>query len=948
MTKRMDVKRMLLMIGLACSLLLPGTGQAAVPFYDLKTNHWAFASVDWAYSKSIISGYSNGSFQPERSVSESEFLVMLSRYDCTAPDSMPAALAGDRHWAGSFYTYAKSNNLPLAGYYSAAERDKPITRGEVARLVAAFEGYDVSVLHAAQFMYVNGLSSGKTGVKSYADFGADDFLSRAQAAAFLHRLSDRGQCGIVGLAQPPFGKNDGQFTLPADFADEETVFFPEPGAPPSGDSRVESVFIEKAALTANGQDSTYITLTLKDCFGNPIPYEESYQFTASSLRGGIVSDGQNVLIDEQLPTDKPAEQPEGPDDESGSPPPSPIPPADTPENEEALQELEKEWEEFLREEEERLQQEDQEQNELPLEPAPLPLPAFPSATGEEAGADEKDWIKVLQHLYPMEWQSIVSRQRDADPWVYNIRASYSNNWASILLGETYPKGFVFYLMDNYPNTWLSIMLSIYQTGTLQHLTSEFGPEEAAELLSYQSLSYSAASSNQRVSSDGPDVTVKVTAPASNKTIEDEISFKLAESNNSQLACYKEAVTVPVSYVPKAELQVTAEKAYLNADGDDTTTITVKIAEPGGRILTNYNGRVRLYSSAGSVFAQKELTFKNGVASTVVTSISSTAAKEDRITAELIGVDPTYSEINKDIQSERFGTIITHEPSLTVAGCERGELEVAFIIDSSGSMITNDKDRQRVTRSQELITAMQPEWSITTRFSGTAKRLYGRDSDWTDAQTSLNSVGQTGGTNIGAGLENALKDFSNPPSPKQIAILVTDGRSNEQAVMKQVEEAKSRGIILYTIGLGSKQGLNEDLLQQAAQKTGGKYFHVSKSSALSTAYQTILSEVTCGEVLPACDQSFDAFIDPAIQPEADKVTLDTFTDFGCGAIQRVVVRLHSDSGDVDYELIYRGQGYFALVKEPTDLVDLDLYDTATFLAYDQANKLTAQESILITP
>lgn len=50
------------------------------PVNDYK-GHWAEKNIDWAKSIGIITGYSDGSFQPDRNISRAEIVTILRRYD---------------------------------------------------------------------------------------------------------------------------------------------------------------------------------------------------------------------------------------------------------------------------------------------------------------------------------------------------------------------------------------------------------------------------------------------------------------------------------------------------------------------------------------------------------------------------------------------------------------------------------------------------------------------------------------------------------------------------------------------------------------------------------------------------------------------------------------------------------------------------------------------------
>ncbi|MEO0584351.1 MAG: VWA domain-containing protein [Bacteroidota bacterium] len=118
----------------------------------------------------------------------------------------------------------------------------------------------------------------------------------------------------------------------------------------------------------------------------------------------------------------------------------------------------------------------------------------------------------------------------------------------------------------------------------------------------------------------------------------------------------------------------------------------------------------------------------------------------------------------------------------------------------------------------------------------------------------------GGTAIGMGLSTAILRLKDSDAKSKVIILLTDGENNSGFIdpSTATEAAIQEGIKVYTIGVGrngpvpfpmntgfgnlepKKQliPLDEELLKEIAQRTGGKYYAVSNSEALSNVYQEI--------------------------------------------------------------------------------------------------------------
>jgi hypothetical protein len=124
------------------------------------------------------------------------------------------------------------------------------------------------------------------------------------------------------------------------------------------------------------------------------------------------------------------------------------------------------------------------------------------------------------------------------------------------------------------------------------------------------------------------------------------------------------------------------------------------------------------------------------------------------------------------------------------------------------------------------------------------------------QSIHNAGAASGGTNIGIGLRDAVNNLEafNEGNEK-VVILLTDGkhdtsfdeRDMDNFALDQAIKAKQQGVVVYTIGLGSKSKLNEQLLSSISVETGGQYFHIDSSEQLNEVYRSI-SEITKCEII----------------------------------------------------------------------------------------------------
>jgi Ca-activated chloride channel family protein len=118
-----------------------------------------------------------------------------------------------------------------------------------------------------------------------------------------------------------------------------------------------------------------------------------------------------------------------------------------------------------------------------------------------------------------------------------------------------------------------------------------------------------------------------------------------------------------------------------------------------------------------------------------------------------------------------------------------------------------------------------------------------------------------GTAIGSGLAIAVARLRKVPGASKVILLLTDGVNNRGLIDPRTaaETAAAFGIKVYTVGIGS-QGearmptrrdaagtlryetmpveIDEPLLQDIAQRTGGQYFRAKDSQALAAIFQQV--------------------------------------------------------------------------------------------------------------
>lgn len=194
------------------------------------------------------------------------------------------------------------------------------------------------------------------------------------------------------------------------------------------------------------------------------------------------------------------------------------------------------------------------------------------------------------------------------------------------------------------------------------------------------------------------------------------------------------------------------------------------------------------------------------------------------------------------------------------------IDIALAMDVSTSMLARDLTPDRISASKdiaiEFISQRPSDRMGIVVFAGES---FTQCPLTTDRATLINLMKevQTGviedGTAIGNGLATAVARLKDSDAKSRVVILLTDGVNNSGEVSPQMaaEIAKTYGIRVYTIGVGKegeapypvmtpwgvqvqnmKVEIDEALLKEIAESTGGRYFRATDNTKLAEIYGEI--------------------------------------------------------------------------------------------------------------
>lgn len=190
--------------------------------------------------------------------------------------------------------------------------------------------------------------------------------------------------------------------------------------------------------------------------------------------------------------------------------------------------------------------------------------------------------------------------------------------------------------------------------------------------------------------------------------------------------------------------------------------------------------------------------------------------------------------------------------------KRKGLDVVIAVDVSLSMFAEDIKPNRMARSKQeigkFVDRLAGDRVALVAYAGEAYLQCPLTSDYGAFKIFLDVLGPdlipTPGTDLGGALEAALKAFDPKERKYRVVVLLTDGEDHFGRAEKVAEEAARLGAAVFTVGIGSTEGvpiplkqgdgsvtykkdrqgnvvttrLDEVLLQKISLATAGKYYH----------------------------------------------------------------------------------------------------------------------------
>jgi Ca-activated chloride channel homolog len=235
----------------------------------------------------------------------------------------------------------------------------------------------------------------------------------------------------------------------------------------------------------------------------------------------------------------------------------------------------------------------------------------------------------------------------------------------------------------------------------------------------------------------------------------------------------------------------------------------------------------------------------------------------RLIPEMSKIRPTVKFILQ-LGAVATGIIMLARPQFgsKIEDVKKQGVEVIIALDVSNSMLAEDIQPDRLTRAKQAISRLVDNLDNDKIglivFAGDAYIQIPLTTDYISAKMFLSAITPDivpkQGTAIGSAISLGMRSFSPGEGKSKAIIIITDGENHEDDPVKEAEGASKAGIIIYTLGIGSTEGvpipilrngrkdflkdekgntvitrLDEDILKKIALATNGNYVRASNSN-----------------------------------------------------------------------------------------------------------------------
>jgi Ca-activated chloride channel family protein len=221
--------------------------------------------------------------------------------------------------------------------------------------------------------------------------------------------------------------------------------------------------------------------------------------------------------------------------------------------------------------------------------------------------------------------------------------------------------------------------------------------------------------------------------------------------------------------------------------------------------------------------------------------------------------------------------------------DRKGIDIVFALDISKSMLAQDVRPDRLTKAKDLMMRIMDKMANNrvgvVVFAGNAYLQAPLTVDYAAVKMLLNnanpSIISNQGTALGAALELSNSCFSSKEKKYKALVLITDGEDHDATALEEAQKAADEGVLIYTIGVGSAEGitikdnetgevkvdatgapvitkLNEKILEDIADEGNGKYYPLENINQTANAVISNLNAMESQSLGTASFTNFSSY------------------------------------------------------------------------------------------
>lgn len=207
-------------------------------------------------------------------------------------------------------------------------------------------------------------------------------------------------------------------------------------------------------------------------------------------------------------------------------------------------------------------------------------------------------------------------------------------------------------------------------------------------------------------------------------------------------------------------------------------------------------------------------------------------------------------------------------------------DIFVALDISQSMMATDISPNRLERAkrlaQNIVRSAKGNRVGLIYFAGNAYLQMPLSEDFSAAELFLQSANTdlagTQGTAISEAIDLALRAFEDDKDYQRAMVIITDGETHDESVIEKVKDARQKGLVIFTVGIGTEEGgfvpftergreqfkrdkqgnpikskLNVPMLKDMADASGGSYYLIQEGNKIVPALKKELDKIEKQEV-----------------------------------------------------------------------------------------------------